>query len=462
MRLDIPTLSLVLAMVHVMNAVLSLVLSVSRQTFRGAKRWIAGQICLGVSFLGLLLRPWLPPLVGIVWPNALFLLGTTLYGHSLWAFRFRRNFPKLAYLLPAVGTIAFALFYTSDFNFRAALFSAFTAIATGAIALILFYRVEPYFRVANYLTALPFALIALANATRLIVNLTGPKVPSFDSQAGFNALYLLLSIGVSSLTLFGYFMMNGIRSERALLLKDEEIERRNGDLAELARTRAMFLSIIAHDLRSPIGGSARYVRKHLLKSGTDLNTKLGAITTLAGTLDRTYELLEQLLWWSRAQEEAWAPTKVRVEVGAVFASAQALAKDMAEAKGILVRFSILPGAEALLADRECVELVVRNLLSNAIKFSDAGGEIRLRAEPSKGAVRIVVEDEGIGIDEATLSNLFKIETKRFRRGTEGELGSGFGLILCKSLVERNSGVLEIASVPGDGTTVSFSLPAPTR
>jgi signal transduction histidine kinase len=308
--------------------------------------------------------------------------------------------------------------------------------------------------------ALPYFLIALGNLIRFFWNLFEPVVPSFDEQSGFNALYYLLAIGVSLVTLFGYYMMNSIRVERSLIAKDDEIEGRNRELAELVRTRSLFLSVIAHDLRGPIGGSARYLRKHLLKPGVRLEDKTAALETLATSLDLTHALLEKLLWWSRGQEEEWKPAKEKVELAPVLEGVRALMEEVIGAKDLRVEFSIHAGAESLVGDRECVELILRNLLSNAVKFSHGGGRIGIEARPEGRGVRITVEDEGIGIDEGMMAGLFRMETKHSRKGTEGEPGSGLGLILCRSLAEKSGGSMEVTSVFGKGTRVSLSLPGP--
>jgi len=112
------------------------------------------------------------------------------------------------------------------------------------------------------------------------------------------------------------------------------------------------------------------------------------------------------------------------------------------------------------ADYSMNTTVFRNLISNALKFTAAGGKVTFSAKHEQHAVEISVADTGIGISEDALSQLFRIDTHYLKRGTAGEEGTGLGLILCKELVEKNSGRIWVESKVGEGTTFRFTLPLP--
>jgi signal transduction histidine kinase len=110
------------------------------------------------------------------------------------------------------------------------------------------------------------------------------------------------------------------------------------------------------------------------------------------------------------------------------------------------------------ADIEMVDTVVRNLLINAIKFTPADGEVTITAAQTAHDVCVTVADTGIGISPNKIAQLFRIDERIQRDGTNGEKGTGLGLILCKEFVEKPGGGIWAESEPGKGTRVMFTLP----
>jgi len=458
MRIDFPTLGLVVTMVYSINVLLSVLLYLFRPTFKGAPFWIAGQVSVGLGMAGLYLQSELPPSLTRSLDNTVILAGSLFYAHSLWSFRRDRPFPLLLYALLPFITLGFLLL--EDFGARTVLFSMLQAAFALFIAWILLHRLPKEYRAANWLTAFPFLVVALASAARVPFNLDAGASSSFASQTGYNAFYLLFSAGIAGVTLFGYYMMTSVRAEKELREGEAQIELRNRALAELNKSKDLFLSILAHDLRSPIGGAARYVRRHLLDPSVDLEEKKDALEVLAKTLERIADLLEKLLLWSRTQREEWKPKPRDLDLALAVREAYSILEPEAAAKAIEV--SLPAGAAQVHADLEGVSIILRNLLSNAIKFSHRGGRIRVTLLDGGADPGIEVEDEGGGMEPELKAQLFRIEAKASRQGTEGEPGSGLGLILCRSLAEKNGGRLELESEAGKGTRVSLFLPRPPR
>ncbi len=455
-HLDIPTLGLNLLLIYLGNAVLAGLMAWARRSFPGAWLWVTAQTLLAVGALFMLLRPMIPVEVSIVVGNTCYAASAVVFAHAIWAFRFERPFPWWLYLVVVVMAASFFVAADQEFYVRTRLYSAWSGAGAILAGVLLVWNVEPRFRVANGVTALPFFAVGLASIYRFVVN-DGPGAGDFYNQSGANALYLIGSVLVSTFTLFGYFMMAGVRAEQVVQHKDDEIERRNQRLVESTRTKDLFFSVIAHDLRGPIGGAARYVRKHLLGKMTGLEAKYAEVETVAAALEKTHEFLEKLLWWSRAQGADWAPERLPVELGSLFEHAAVLVQSAAELKEITV--DIAPPPYPLpVADPESVQLIVNNLLANAVKFSLPGRRVRLSADTADGRCRIHVKDAGVGMDQTTLDRLFRIEDKLSTHGTSGERGSGMGLILSQALAERNLGGIEMESAPGVGTTATLWLP----
>jgi signal transduction histidine kinase len=132
---------------------------------------------------------------------------------------------------------------------------------------------------------------------------------------------------------------------------------------------------------------------------------------------------------------------------------------LARERGVDLRGDLLPGhGDVATVDPGRVQQVVSNLVGNAIKFTPRGGEVVVQASLGAQAVRVSVRDTGVGIPSGSLPHLFD----RFWRGREDRRGSGLGLTIAKGIVEAHGGRIWIESVTGEGTVVTFELPADDR
>jgi two-component system, sensor histidine kinase and response regulator len=110
------------------------------------------------------------------------------------------------------------------------------------------------------------------------------------------------------------------------------------------------------------------------------------------------------------------------------------------------------------ADYAMITTIMRNLVSNALKFTHAGGAVSLSASLREHAAEVTVTDTGCGIPPDGLAKLFRIDATYSGIGTDGEQGTGLGLILCKELVELQNGRIWVESAVGKGTTFRFTIP----
>lgn len=455
MNLDPGTLGLVLLFLYLGNALLAGLMALSGRSFSGASAWVAAQALLVVAAAAWAVRPWTPPWVAAVVGNSAFVASFVTYCHAVWLFRFESKFPWWPYgLIPVVSLSFLGVFQAGDLG-AAVLLSFWTMAGALAVTVLLLTRMVHPYRAATLVTSLPFLATALGSFARLLWNLN-PVSP--EEVAWLNAAYLLGTVLFSTVTLFGFFMMNAIRTEGELHRKDAELQARNRELLESGRAKDLFFSIIAHDLRGPIGGSARYVRKHLLGKMSGLEAKHAEVETLASALEKTNDFLEKLLWWSRSQLQDWVPPRAPVDLGRVLEQVEALQGAAADLKEIRLSFPSGPLPTAW-ADAESVQIILNNLVSNAIKFTMPGRSVTVEVSSSEGQVLLAVQDEGVGMDEATVARLFRIEDKLSTHGTTGERGSGLGLLLSRSLAQRNQGDIAIVSRPGLGTRATLRLPA---
>jgi signal transduction histidine kinase len=108
-----------------------------------------------------------------------------------------------------------------------------------------------------------------------------------------------------------------------------------------------------------------------------------------------------------------------------------------------------------------VNTILRNLVSNALKFTSAQGQVTISARPLKKWLEISVTDTGLGMDQADVAKLLRIDVHHSTLGTQQERGTGLGLIICQEMVEKHGGKICVESQLGQGTTVKFTIPIVT-
>ena len=168
------------------------------------------------------------------------------------------------------------------------------------------------------------------------------------------------------------------------------------------------------------------------------------------------KLIENLLNWSLLQMGTFDISPIKINLKGISHYVIKILELSAKEKNISIQDNITD--TNVFADEDCARTILSNLVSNAIKYTVRGGEIKLSSKTNGNLVEIMVEDNGIGMAENTIEKLFSITEKVSGVGTEDELGTGLGLILCKELVEKNNGKIWIESELGKGSKVTFSLP----
>jgi two-component system sensor histidine kinase/response regulator len=170
---------------------------------------------------------------------------------------------------------------------------------------------------------------------------------------------------------------------------------------------------------------------------------------------QAHALMESLFAWVRLQMDTMTISLVDVDLEEI---ARSTARDAAEAaaeKSVSL-FVDCSGIQVR-AHPDMLATVLRNLVGNAIKFSLPGGEIAITARPGGEFVEIEVTDTGVGMPPHQVSNLFKLDQRTSTKGTADEPGSGFGLLVCRDLVERLGAELTVRSAVNHGTTFRFLL-----
>jgi two-component system sensor histidine kinase/response regulator len=239
---------------------------------------------------------------------------------------------------------------------------------------------------------------------------------------------------------------------------EDALKESEHQLRELNASKDKFFSIVAHDLRGPLGslkGLTQFAEEHL--DSYNPNELKEIVVLQRKTAENLLKLLENLLTWSKIQRGMLEYSPQSICIKRVVDRNLILFTANAEQKQITLKSSILEEVVGY-ADFNMIDTVVRNLISNALKFTHPGGTVDVSIRQEKKDIEISVSDTGIGIGKEHLPKLFRIETKYKRVGTAREKGTGLGLILCKELVEQNNGKIWVESEVGKGTVFRFTLP----
>jgi signal transduction histidine kinase len=256
-----------------------------------------------------------------------------------------------------------------------------------------------------------------------------------------------------------------IKTKNLLLIKNEEIENKQNEIAEknevlanLNATKDKFFSIIAHDLRNPI---AAYVNiSDMLEqdydklSESDKKEIIGQMNVSSKNLIR---LLENLLTWARLSSnkiEVYPESLLLSDI--VEASVHPYLQS-AQNKKIRLNINVPAGYE-IMADKFIFQAILGNLINNAIKFSNSLSEINITATIKNGNYVLSILDHGIGIEESQIRNIFLLGKASTGRGTMGEAGTGLGLVLVKELIDKMNWHIEVKSKVNSGSEFLIFIP----
>tara|TARA_R110002050_G_scaffold243066_1_gene379376 strand:- start:558 stop:2111 length:1554 start_codon:yes stop_codon:yes gene_type:complete len=238
----------------------------------------------------------------------------------------------------------------------------------------------------------------------------------------------------------------------------KELEKNQLKLKDLNDTKDKMFSIIAHDLRGPVGNTLSL--SELLQdkdSPLEDSERKEYFKLITQSIKGTKLLLDNLLNWANSQRGKVQPKYKTLIINTVIENVFISTKAAASRKSISLS-STVDNKVIAQSDPDMLETIIRNLINNAIKFTGKGGEIVVSALSNTNQIEITVSDTGIGMTEEQRLGLFKLETHASTRGTENEKGSGLGLLLCKDFVELLAGTISIRSTLGKGSSFKIELP----
>ncbi|HOJ18060.1 MAG: sensor histidine kinase [Ignavibacteriales bacterium] len=273
----------------------------------------------------------------------------------------------------------------------------------------------------------------------------------------FYYLLIIAILAISVAILFGVLIQKNKKTNQILIRKNEQIteqkellEKLNSELSLTNAEKDKLFAIIAHDLKSPFQSILGF--SDIITTESDKLSKeeiLNYFQLISESNNNLYELIENLLSWSLIK---MGKLKINPEP---FTPIDDINKIIRLYHGNLHEKNISVNLEAskedhLNIDRNSFMIILRNLISNSIKYTKSGGSIDITAHKSDGVYELKVRDSGVGMSEEVIEDILSKDINS-TSGTRGEKGTGFGLMICLEMIERNNGKLDISSTPGKGT-----------
>lgn len=239
----------------------------------------------------------------------------------------------------------------------------------------------------------------------------------------------------------------------------EQLYKNNEELNKLIASKDKFFSIIAHDLKGPVGNLNSFL--NFMTSQYENISKeefKKDLSLLENASQKIKDLLENLLTWARSQKGDIQYKPENYSLTKLIQANMMLLESSAANKKISV-INQVPEEMKGFFDYQMITTVIRNLISNAIKYTKSNGQITISGKEKDSFVEVCVEDNGVGMSKEICENLFKIDVKHFStEGTGGEKGTGLGLILCKEFIDKHLGEMLVESEIGKGSKFKFTIP----
>lgn len=307
-------------------------------------------------------------------------------------------------------------------------------------------------------------VVFMSNLNALVDHILHPDIPYFDDEhlivGGISFIFSALFLFVLNLYLSNLQKTNKIQNELIfkLELKREKIKQNQRKLKELIATKDKLFSIIAHDLRSPFNSILGYTDilfEEINESNKEKSIRyLKIIDTSA---KNTLLLLDNLLEWARSQSGDLIVKPEKVNLSQIINETIETLKPIADNKNINVFYEKTDDIVAN-TDINMLTTILRNIINNAIKFTNINGKVLVTANPKNEMLEFSISDNGIGISDEILNNIFNKGGCSTCEGTAHEKGHGFGLLLCKDFVEKLGGKIWVISEKGKGSDFRFTLP----
>ncbi|MBI5816528.1 MAG: hybrid sensor histidine kinase/response regulator [Nitrospinae bacterium] len=255
-------------------------------------------------------------------------------------------------------------------------------------------------------------------------------------------------------------LMARVRSGLREMRIRKELRRSNDRLRELNKMKDEVISIVSHDLRSPLATIIGFSELLLEDKGNAANNDLRKpLEIIKKSAKWQLSLVDNLLDVAKLEAGGMELDRTQAKIGDIVQSCAESFAVTASIKEITLSFNKPDTEPQAGVDIMKISQAVNNLISNAIKFTPRGGTVTVKLFFTETQAVISVKDSGPGLNEDDMAKLFKKFQQTGVRATNGEKGTGLGLVITKNIAELHGGSVDVKSVPGDGCEFTITLPA---
>lgn len=439
---DNRTLVLTIAISAFASMLISLLAHRYLRRYKGSEYWLAGYAFLFTAMILMGLRDRIHDFFTINLANALLLSVPAMFWLGFKKFLNHPLPDRVIYLAMAAGIAVFQLTaYTATIRERVIVYSAVSGLLWAGAALTGLFKNRKPGRMTT-MVVITFFLVTISSFLRMIFTSVTEETRSlFDLQVVFS-VFLTVNL-VLVYAVLGLYILLYI--ERMV----NEVETSNTELAEALRSKDNLLSVIGHDLKSPLGTIIMFNEltadrlKELKTSDEDSKKE---IMTLFSRIDASLHsyntLLSRLLEWGKSTLRFNKLNKETVSIEKLVEAAFEPYRQAINKRGIDLQINS-PTETDFYCEVKPVETVFRNLISNAVKFTPDEGNIIIDIENSSRQIKVDIFNEGDGFPANTLKKVNAGSKPTAKQGYNSEKGSGMGLMLVREYLRPNRGTLQM-------------------
>lgn len=246
--------------------------------------------------------------------------------------------------------------------------------------------------------------------------------------------------------------------EQRVKERTQELRQALNQITELNQLKTNFISNISHELRTPLAHMVGYLE--LLKDetlGPLSEDQQHAVKVLSKSYNRLHGLIDELIQFSMLSQGEMSLSMIKTRPSELVDEISSRSHSLASSKGISFRINNQAENLIILADHEKISWVLGELIENGIKFNHTGGKVDLSIRPENGIVTFKITDDGLGIENDRIEEIFEPFHQLDGSSTRRQGGTGIGLTLAKQIIEAHGSTLRVKSTENEGTSFEFSL-----
>lgn len=241
--------------------------------------------------------------------------------------------------------------------------------------------------------------------------------------------------------------------------RTDELRQALQQITKLNKLKTNFISNISHELRTPLAHMIGYI--DLMKDlslGPLTDDQVHAINVLVKSYNRLHNLIDELLQFSMLSQGEMSLSQTVINTKMLINKAISHAHSLSAEKKVSLSINHLSKNSQVSADQDKISWVLSELIENGIKFNQEGGQVIVKIDSQNGLVTFQVSDNGIGINQDQIDEIFEPFHQLDGSSTRRQGGTGIGLALAKQIIEAHGSRLRVKSIKNEGTKFEFSLP----